>query len=173
MKNLYALIATMVFCLLLGGMSFAASYDDVQLHKACKYCGMSREMYAHSRMLIEYEDGSTVGTCSLHCVAVDLALNIDKAPKAIRVGDYGTRELINAETAVWVIGGTKPGVMSKNAKWAFAGSEDAEKFRKENGGTIAGFDTALEAAYRDINDDTKMIRERRKMKRMKALENKQ
>ena len=172
MKKMYVLTLAMVFGLLLGGISLGASYDDVQLHKACKYCGMDREMYAHSRMLIEYDDGATVGTCSLHCLALDLALNIDKTPRAIRVGDYGTKDLINAETAVWVIGGSKPGVMSKNAKWAFATKEAAEKYRKENGGTIAGFDVALEAAYKDINDDTKMIRERRKMKRMKAMEHK-
>lgn len=173
MKKMSVFTLAMVFGLLLGGAAFAASADDVQLHPACKYCGMNREMYAHSRMLIEYDDGATVGTCSIHCVAVDLALNIDRTPRAIRVGDYGTKELLNAETAVWVIGGNKPGVMSKNPKWAFAGKEGAEKYQKENGGTIAGFDAALEAAYKDINDDTKMIRERRKMKRMKALEKKQ
>ena len=88
------------------------------------------------------------------------------------MGDYGTKALIDAETAFWVIGGSKPGVMTKNAKWAFANKANAEKFQREFGGRIAGFDEALEAAYKDLADDTKMIRERRKMKKMKMMEKK-
>lgn len=160
-----------VFFLVMGSALWVYS-QDVKEIPACKYCGMNRGMFAHSRMLIEYDDGTVVGTCSLHCAALDLALNLDKKPKSIRVGDFGTKELIDAETAVWVIGGNKPGVMTKNAKWAFAKKEDAEKFRLENGGIITGFDEALEAAYKDINTDTKMIRERRKMMKMKMMEKK-
>ncbi|MBI5585130.1 MAG: nitrous oxide reductase accessory protein NosL [Deltaproteobacteria bacterium] len=146
--------------------------EDVKKHSACKYCGMDREKFGHSRMLIEYDDGSQVGTCSLHCAAVDLALNLDKTPKLIWVGDYGTRSLVNAEKAFWIIGGGKPGVMTKRAKWAFAEKTDAEKFIKENGGTLGDFDAALKAAYEDIADDTKMIRERRRMMRQKMMEKK-
>jgi copper chaperone NosL len=155
-----------VICLSIGSVLWALD-DDVKLIPACKYCGMNREMFSHSRMLIEYTDGSREGMCSLHCASVDLALKLDKTPKAIQVGDFGTKELINAEAATWVIGGNKPGVMTKNAKWAFAQKADAEKFQKENGGRIAGFDEALEASYKDLAEDTKMIRERRqKMKSM-------
>ncbi len=62
--------------------------------------------------------------------------------------------------------------MTMNAKWAFAKKEDAEKYQKENGGDIAGFDEALEAAYKDLSADTKMIREKRKMMRMRMMEKK-
>ena len=57
--------------------------------------------------------------------------------------------------------------MTGNAKWAFATTQGAEEFVKENGGTVANCETAIKAAYQDIYQDTKMIRERRKMKRMK------
>jgi nitrous oxide reductase accessory protein NosL len=157
-----------IFCLSLGGTLWALD-NDVKEIPSCKYCGMNREMFAHSRMLTEYSDGSKEGTCSLHCAAVDLALNLDKTPKTIQVGDYGTKALINAETAFWVIGGKKPGVMSKNAKWAFAKKDDAERFQQENGGRLASFDEALEAAYKDLADDTKMIREKRKMMKSKMM----
>jgi copper chaperone NosL len=167
--GLYAVL--MVLCLFVGGILWAFS-NDVKEIPSCKYCGMNREMFGHSRMLIEYADGTTVGTCSLHCAALDLALNLDKNPKAIWVGDLGTRELIDAEKAFWVIGGDKPGVMTKTAKWAFAKQEAADKFRQEHGGTVSGFDGALEAAYTSLNDDTKMIREKRKMMRMKKMEHK-
>ena len=52
------------------------------------------------------------------------------------------------------------------AKWAFEKKEDAERFIKENGGEISTFDGVIKAAYEDMYGDTKMIRERRKMKKM-------
>lgn len=169
MKKMAICCILAIFCLTPGSALWALE-NDVKEIPSCKYCGMNREMFAHSRMLVEYTDGTKEGTCSLHCAAVDLALNLDKTPKTIRVGDYGTKGLINAETATWVVGGNKPGVMTKNAKWAFENKADAERFRMENGGRIAGFDETLEAAYKDLANDTKMIRERRKMRKMKMQE---
>lgn len=145
----------------------AAGLEDVKGSPSCKYCGMDREKFGFSRMLITYDDGSTVGTCSLHCVATELALSIDKTPVSIQVADYGTRQLIDAEQAVWVLGGDQGGVMTARAKWAFADRAAAEAFVKENGGSIVSFDEAIKAAYDDMYKDTRMIRERRKMKRMK------
>ena len=49
--------------------TFALAQQDVDKHLSCKYCGMDRKMFAHSRMFLVYEDGSELGTCSLHCVA--------------------------------------------------------------------------------------------------------
>lgn len=162
-KRNIIIFLTSIFIL---GTGLSAFGNDIQQSPSCKYCGMNREMFAHSRMLIEYDDGSKMGTCSLHCAIVDLALNLDKNPKSIWVGDYGTKVLIDAEKATWVIGGKKPGVMTKNAKWAFAKKEDAEKFIQDQGGRMASFDEAVEAAHQDLYNDTKMIRERRKMRKM-------
>jgi copper chaperone NosL len=131
---------------------------------SCKYCGMDREKFAHSRMLIEYNDGTTAAVCSLRCAAVELINTIDRIPRAIRVGDYATRRLIDAEQAVWVIGGSRPGVMTGNPKWAFAGRDAAEAFIRENGGRLATFDEAMAAACGDLYQDAKIIRERRKMR---------
>ncbi|KAF0220566.1 MAG: hypothetical protein FD174_1220 [Geobacteraceae bacterium] len=131
-------------------------------HDACKYCGMDREKFSHSRMLIEYDGGTTAATCSLRCTVVDLVNNINRTPKSVRVGDYATRQLIDADQAVWVIGGAKPGVMTRNPKWAFAGRDAAEAFVKENGGRLATYDEAMAAAYGDLYQETKPIREKRK-----------
>ena len=125
---------------------------------------------AEQDAFIEYDDGTTVGTCSIHCTAVDLALNIDKTPKSVQVADAGSKKLIDAEKAIWVIGGSKSGVMTKRAKWAFEKKDDADTFVKENGGTLATFDEAMKAAYEDMYQDTKMIREKRKMMKMKMME---
>jgi len=148
---------------------FCLAQDDVAKQASCKYCGMDRKTFAHSRMLVTYEDGSSMGTCSLHCTAVELALNIDKTPRSIEVGDFKTKKLIDAEKAFWVIGGSKPGVMTKRAKWAFESKADADAFIKDNGGKPASFDEAIKASYEDMYADTKMIRDKRKMmKKMKA-----
>lgn len=169
MKRSYILGITLGLCFALASMAFAQ--EDIARHSSCKYCGMDRQQFAHSRIYIEYDDGSTVGTCSIHCAAVDLALNIDKTPKAIQVGDLNEKKLINAETATWVIGGNKMGVMTKRAKWAFEKKEDAQKFIKENGGGIAVFDEVMKATYEDMYADTKLIREKRKMMK-KTIEHK-
>ena len=147
--------------------------DDIKSNPACKYCGMDRQKFAHSRVFIEYEGGTAEGTCSIHCAAIDFALNIDKIPKMTQVGDYNTKMLVDAEKAFWVIGGNKPGVMTKRAKWAFAKKEDADKFISENGGTPGSFEQAFKAAFEDMYNDTKMIQERRKMRKMQMQPKKQ
>lgn len=155
------------FCLLAATAARAVQPPDVLQSPSCRHCGMDRGRFSHSRMLIEYEDGSTVATCSLHCTAVELANTIDRIPVAVRVADYDSKELLDVDTAVWVIGGNKNGVMTGQAKWAFASSGAAEKFIKADGGRIAVFDEAIKAAYDDMYQDTKMIREFREMKRNK------
>jgi len=164
----FLVVFLLVSCILVSGAALAQ--EDIEKHPSCKYCGMDRKMFSHSRMYIQYDDGTTEGTCSIHCAAVEFALAIDKTPKAIMVGDYNTRKLIDAEKAFWIIGGDKLGVMTKRAKWAFEKKEDAEKFVRENGGKLAQFEEAMKAAYEDMYEDTKMVRQKRKMKMMKMME---
>lgn len=160
MKKERLMFLFIVVSLVIGGVAFGQ--EDCQKQPSCSYCGMDRAKFAHSRMLVEYDDGTVVGTCSIHCMAVDLALNIDKTPKLLQIADFNSKNLIDAEKAYWVIGGSKPGVMTKRAKWAFEKREDAEKFVKENGGALATFDDAMKTTYEDMYADTKMIREKRK-----------
>ncbi len=141
---------------------------DVQKHPACPLCGMDRAKFAHSRMLVTYDDGSSIGACSIHCAAMEMVLNIDKSPTEIQVGAYDTRKLIDAEKACWVIGGDKMGVMTARAKWAFESKADADAFMKEHGGKPAPFEDAMKAAFEDMYQDVQMIRKKRQMMRMKS-----
>ena len=158
-------VSMMVF--VFAGFSIVFAQDDIAKHPACPLCGMDRAKFAHSRVLVEYDDGSAYGACSLHCAAIDMVVHIDKAPQAVMVGDFNTKELIDAEKAVWVIGGKKMGVMTKRAKWAFADETAAQNFIAQNGGNRADFEEAIKATFEDMYQDTKMIREKRKMMRMK------
>ena len=169
MKLLFGLGLLLICSLLFGVSAFAQANPDITLHKSCSLCGMSRDAFSFSRMVIEYDDGTVVAACSLHCAALDLANNIDKTPKSIKVADFNGKQLIDAESAFWVIGGKRPGVMSKRGKWAFEKKEGAEGFIKSNGGALAGFEEAIKAAYEDMYEDTKMIRDKRKMMRSNKM----
>lgn len=164
MSRLFA--ALVAALLLVAGVARADHHlADVKDAPSCKYCGMDRGKFAASRMVVEYDDGSRLSACSLHCVAVDLALQIDRTPVAIKVADVNGQELLDAEKAVWVLGGSKPGVMTRRAKWALADRAAAEAFVKANGGTIVSFEDAVKAAYEDLYQDNRMIREKRKAMR--------
>jgi copper chaperone NosL len=160
--------AAAIVALCLATAARAEAPSDVKSAPSCHYCGMDREKFGHSRMVVEHDGGKAVGTCSLHCAALELALSIDSSPKALRVADAKTHQLVDAEKATWVIGGAKAGVMTKRAKWAFADRDAADAFVRENGGRVATFDEALQAAYEDMHEDVKAIREKRKAMRAKA-----
>lgn len=172
MKKMYLVTLVIATYLVFSGVAFTQAQDDINLHKSCSYCGMDRGAFDFSRMLIKYDDGSTIAVCSLHCAAIDMANKIDKTPKSIKVADFNGKQLVDAEKAFWVVGGKKPGVMSKRGKWAFEKKEDAENFMKINEGQFASFEQAVKMAYEDMYEDTKMIREKRKMKRKSMINQK-
>lgn len=134
----------------LGTICLAA--DKIEAPEACVHCGMDRTKFGHSRMIVTYTDGSSAGTCSLNCVVTDMSKNKGKTVKSYQVADYNTRKLIDAKVAAWVIGGSKKGVMTPVAKWAFADKKDADAFIKANGGKPATFDEALKAAEKEQAD---------------------
>lgn len=141
MKKLWIAV---LMILSLGTVCLAA--DKVEAPDACKQCGMDRTQFAHSRMIVTYADGSSTGTCSINCVVTEMKEAKGKAVKSFQVADYTSKKLIDAQTATWVIGGSKKGVMTKVAKWAFAEKKDANAFIKHNGGKLATFDEALKAS---------------------------
>ena len=126
-----------------------SAHADVKKHQACPHCGMDREKFSHSRMLITYADGYSVGTCSLHCAATELKAAKGKAVKAVEVADLNTKKLIDAEKATWVIGGSRKGVMTRVPKWAFASKDAAAGFIKRNGGALATYKEALAQAEKE------------------------
>ncbi len=139
--------------------------DEFGKYPRCPYCGMDRKMWSHTRHLIQYDDGTAEGTCSIRCVAVAFAINLDRGPKKIWVGDAGSeakiKPLIEADKAYYCLVDGKMGTMTGRRKWAFADKGKA----KAQGGKVVDFDTALQAAYEDLGRDTAMVRKRRAEKR--------
>jgi copper chaperone NosL len=147
-------IPVFVFAVILlsiaGTIALAQSNSDIEEHRDCRYCNMDRKAYGFSRMLVQYEDGTVVGVCSLHCALVDLDANPGRKVKALLVADRSNRNLLDVEKAVWVMGGKKSGVMTKRAKWAFESKEGAEAFIAKYEGKIVSWAEILAAAREDL-----------------------
>ncbi len=146
-RRMFLIFSTVAMLLSLFSLSAFAD-TDIDQHRDCTHCGMDRKAFGYSRMLVEYKDGKNAGTCSLHCVITELN---SKSGEIIsfKAADRNTQQLIDAEKAVWTIGGKKRGVMTMRAKWAFATREAAQKFIDSYGGTIASWSEALAAARVD------------------------
>ncbi len=123
----------------------------VEAPEVCQRCGMNRTKFAYSRMIVTYEDGTMVGTCSLHCAAAELGMNKGKPVKTLFVADYSNKKKrVDAKTATWVIGGSQKGVMTMVPKWAFEKQQDAEMFMQMNGGKLATYDEAMAMAGKEL-----------------------
>ena len=150
--------------------------NDIQKYPRCPYCGMKRKMWNHSRHLVAYDDGLADGTCSIHCTAISLSLNLDRGPKGIYAADFGSdaevKPLVNVDSATYLVGSKLKGTMSANSKMAFASADAAMAAKGEQGGETMNFDQALKQAYLDMAKDTMMIRKRRAEKVRKMMEKK-
>lgn len=136
----------------------------------CFYCGMGRSDHGHSWVEVHYPEAAVHGFCSLHCASIHLALNPESVPDRILVGDYATHQMIDVDTAHWVIGGRQQGVMTARAKWAFAQKEDAVQFVAQYGGSLATASEAIRAAVDDIYNDIRAIQKKREAARTRTMD---
>jgi nitrous oxide reductase accessory protein NosL len=148
--------------------------NELEKYPNCPYCGMSRTKWNHSRHLVHYDDDLADGTCSIHCAAISLTLNLDRGPKAIYAADFGSTEeikpLVEVDKATYLIGSKLKGTMSAQSKMAFADAAAAKAAQAENGGELGNFDAALSAVYNNMAKETMMIRKMRLEKRKKMME---
>jgi copper chaperone NosL len=150
LKRRFTIIAVLTVVLVGMAEMIVLAQDDIDAHRSCASCGMDRKAYGYSRMLVQYEDGAMVGTCSLHCTVVELDANHRRTVKSLLVADRDSRKLIEVERAIWVMGGGKRGVMTKQPTWAFQSNAGAEAFMKTNGGKIVTWTEALTAAREEL-----------------------
>lgn len=148
MRRKKVLAAAFVALLLAAGSALAQ--DDIKADPVCERCGMDRGEFRTTRMLITYADGETVGTCSLRCAALDLRIHRGKDVREILVADYPTGDLVDAQTAAWVVQYNKPGVMTDRAKLAFRSNEGLERFLRKNAGARATWKEVLALATEEL-----------------------
>lgn len=147
--------------------------DELKKYPKCPYCGMDRTKWHHSRHLVLYDDNLVDGTCSIHCLALSLSLNLDRGIKAVYAADFGSddvvKPLVEVDSATYLIGSKLKATMSSKSKMAFAANDIAKAVQTKEGGEFAAFDEALRETYLGMANDTMMIRKRRAEKRKRMM----
>ena len=126
----------------------------------CNVCGMHLTKYYKTNHVAEFKNGHKEQYCSLHCLT-EVHKNYAEKMKQIQVVDTNSLKLIDAKKAFYVIGSSKEGTMSSISEYAFFKKEEAEKFKNEFGGTIYNFDESLKLSKERLENDNKVLDEKR------------
>ncbi|MCF6309580.1 MAG: nitrous oxide reductase accessory protein NosL [Sulfurimonas sp.] len=129
----------------------------------CPVCGMSLKKFYKTSHVSKQNSSTPKQYCSMRCLVVDMSQNsIDT--KNIQVVDVVSQKLIDAKSAIYVVGSEVKGTMSKVSKLAFSSAEAAEDFSIENGGDIVVFDKVLQMAQESIKSDMAMVTKKKTKK---------
>ena len=120
---------------------------DLRNYPSCQTCGANRKACDHGRIVVEFADGTKRADCGLHCLAENLVTQPARQPKRFLVADYGSKRLIAADKAQWVIYDNRNQCRGSTAGMAFADPYDAERFVVRYGGKRTDFDGVLKIAY--------------------------
>ena len=151
--------------------------NEFEKYPKCPYCGMDRKQHHRTRMLVQYSDDLTDGTCSIHCLALSLGVNVDREPKMIWGPDFASAAepslLLPVEKLSYLIGADIKHVMTKKSKHSFASADVAKVHQARHGGTLGDFDEAMKQSYLGMAEDVAQIRKNREERRKRAMMQKQ
>lgn len=134
------LIVTFLFILSLLSLSMSIFCEQ---REECEICGMWIDQYMSTRHVITLKDNTTKSFCSLACAAKYIREHKENV-KDVKVADFLTQRLIEAEKAYYLEGSDVPGVMSYTSRIAFSTNDDAKRFQSKHGGRIITFKEAME-----------------------------
>ncbi len=140
--------------LLLASVTLHAA-ETVEGDRHCALCGMDRATFAYSRMVVTFDNKTTVMVCSLHCAVEEMTKQKNRKVTSLLVADYDSKKLLDAYRAIWVLGGKRNGVMTSPAKWAFSRKQEAQSFVRENGGRIVPFTQIMKAVTAEVAEMNK------------------
>ncbi len=129
---------------------------DLLQYPECLHCGMSRKVCAHTRMTVEYTDGTRRAECGLHCLLADLVEQPGRHPKRILAADYNDRKLADAQKSWWVRYDNAVECRGSKIMLAFRTERGADDFVVSFGGRKLDFDEALRLTYLDIEAERKI-----------------
>ena len=148
--------------------------NEFEKYPKCPYCSMDRKENNRTRMLVQYSDDLVDGTCSIHCLALSLGLNVDREPKEIWGPDFANsadpRPLLPVDKLTYLIGADLKHAMTKRSKHSFASTDVAKEFQTKHGGTFGDFNEALKQSYLDMAADVAQIRKNREERRQKMMQ---
>ena len=146
---------------------------EFEKYPKCPYCGMDRKQHHRTRMLVQYSDDLADGTCSIHCLALSLGVNVDREPKMIWGPDFASAAepgpLLPVEKLSYLIGADIKHVMTKKSKHSFASADVAKAHQAKHGGTLGDFDEAMRQSYLGMAEDVAQIRRNREERRRKMM----
>jgi len=129
-------------------MSAGVSAEETHKRESCRVCGMYIDQYQKSAAELILKDGTIEHTCGVACMLreVEDAGGIS-AFKSVKVHDWVTGKLVDAEMATYVIGSKVIPDMTPNYI-AFAKLDEAKAFMAKEGGEIMDF----KFAYHDVSE---------------------
>lgn len=130
----------------------------------CPICGMNLKMFYKTSHALKLSGGHNKQYCSIRCMLQDYE-GLSSIVKEILVVDAASEKLIPVSKAMYVVGSSAPGTMTKISKIAFANMKEAEAFQKKMGGKIMNFNEAAESAKKTMQNDVHMT----SMKRQKMM----
>ncbi len=114
---------------------------------SCIKCGMNLPKFYKTNHAATHK-GHIRQYCSIHCLVSDLNEGNDlKNPQAV---DLKSLKFIDASSAFYVVGSSKPATMSHISKYVFQNRSDAETFAKKFGGEIKDMYGAIDVAQKDF-----------------------
>jgi len=128
---------------------------DLVQYPECLHCGMSRKVCAHTRMTVEYSDGTRRAECGLHCLLADLVEQPGRQPKRILTADYNDHKLADAQKSWWVRYDNAAECRGSKIMLSFRTEHGADNFIVSFGGRKFNFDEALRLTYLDIEAERK------------------
>jgi copper chaperone NosL len=116
---------------------------SAQVVERCGQCGMDLSKFQRTQYAIHWADGTITKTCGVQCGLTQQILHRDKFKSSV-AKDYLTGDPFDARTGCFVfesrtIADMAPGFI------AFKQRVAADKFQKESGGRVMGFEEALSA----------------------------
>ena len=120
------------------------SAEETHKRESCRVCGMWIDEYQKSAAELIYLDGKKEYSCGVACM---LRILDDEgglsAFKSVKVHDWVSGKLVDAETATYVLGSNVIPDMVPNYI-AFAKREEAEAFVAKEGGEVIDFNIAYD-----------------------------
>lgn len=134
------------------GLNLGSKTADIARVPRCQHCGMDRSQFSHTRHLLVYADGSEVGTCSIHCLALEMIQLPRRSIRSVHAGDAGfpgeDEPLHPVASLTYILDPSRRGTMTARRKWAF--SSKAKAYQDKGEGKLIDFETALAKALEDL-----------------------
>ncbi|MGZ5621742.1 MAG: nitrous oxide reductase accessory protein NosL [Methylobacter sp.] len=123
-------------------LSAVVSAEETHNRESCRVCGMYIDRYQKSAAELVLKDGTMEHTCGVACMLreVEDAGGITEF-KSVKVHDWVSGELVDAQSATYVLGSEVIPDMVPNYI-AFAKREEAEAFAAKEGGEVVDFTIA-------------------------------